>query len=160
MPAGRPIEWTPEKLEELGKELIEHVSMAGVYTIESFCIQKEKSVSWLTKTAERHEEFSQTYARAHDILANKLIVKGITEGLDSWIAGSLIGIHSTLIKQKKQQERKEKLDDELTKIEHQERMKNKHEAEVVDQDRMNQMAIELQEYRRRHGPLNANSTAE
>jgi len=81
---GRPIEWTEEKLHELGKELMDHVNEDGVYHLSSFCVKKMKTSSWMTDMTE-YPIFSLYHSLAKKILGNKLFRLSMEANPNNWV---------------------------------------------------------------------------
>lgn len=71
---GRPAEWTPKKLEELGKELLEYLKRPNVYHIAHFEIHEKKNVpGWLKSIGTRHPSFRPILKAAQGILGLKIM---------------------------------------------------------------------------------------
>lgn len=81
---GRPKEWTDEELHKLGKELVEHMKLPGVYHLSSFCAEKMKSQHWLYDMA-KYPIFSDYFACAKKILGNKMMRLSMEANPNNWV---------------------------------------------------------------------------
>lgn len=70
---GRPIEWTPEKLEELGKELLDFALNTPALHVSKFELHKGHLPGWLCELASRYSSFSQYIKGAKHIFGNKIL---------------------------------------------------------------------------------------
>lgn len=75
--AGRPREWTDEKLHELGKELIACVNEEDVWHLSEFAERHQKASCWLHELENREPIFSKYVTRARQILGRKIFKEGI-----------------------------------------------------------------------------------
>jgi len=75
--AGRPTEWTDEKLHELGEELVSCVKEDEVWHLSEFAERHEKSAQWINELDGRSKIFSEYVTRARQILGRKLFREGI-----------------------------------------------------------------------------------
>lgn len=72
-PGGRPREWTEEKLEELGKELLDFAKNTSALHVSKFEMHKGHLPGWLSELASRYNSFSQFIKGAKCIFGNKIL---------------------------------------------------------------------------------------
>lgn len=92
--AGRPREWTPEKLKKLGKELHDFCKRDDVYHISEFeVVEKEKSPGWLKWLAKDYPEFSPILQGAKHILGQKIVKQAMGGAGNNWIIGKFVPMY-------------------------------------------------------------------
>lgn len=111
---GRPVEWTPKKLDKLSKELIACVSREDVFHVSYFeCVEKNKEDGWLLNIAKRHPEFRGALKQAQRILGNKIMNHAMFKGGDKWVIKTLTPMYMDDIKQNQRAEQVQELEDKM-----------------------------------------------
>lgn len=83
---GRKREWTDERLHKLGKKLVSHCQLDGVWHITSFEVKEELSDGQLEYLYRTYPKvFLPYYTRALRILGNKIMKKSMDGGGDRWV---------------------------------------------------------------------------
>jgi len=76
---GRPIEWTPEKLKELGEELLDFSQNTVALHVSKFEIHKGHMPGWLAELASRYPSFSPYIKGARNIFGNKILEASLSD---------------------------------------------------------------------------------
>jgi hypothetical protein len=76
---GRPVKYTPEVLEKLGREMLRWFTAKKNYWLKDFAIKKEMCWSQFTELAEKSEPFSHALKTAKDMQESKLFKLGLSK---------------------------------------------------------------------------------
>lgn len=88
-PGGAPIQWTDEKLDAFGKEMVEFCQLEGVYRMCDFATHKKGSPSWLCQLVKEHPKLSEFYKWSKEILGSKLVAKSVDGSVSNWTLATL-----------------------------------------------------------------------
>ena len=106
---GRPLDWTPERIEEEAKELIEWSEKPDSLILKSFACQRRYAPSWMTYLADKNKSFSEALriARAN-VSARRELTAGLEGGIDTGIVKITLATyddeHRAVLKEMKQAE--------------------------------------------------------
>jgi len=91
---GRPTEWTPPKLDKLGKELHDFCKKPDVWHVSEFEVgEKGQSPGWLKTIASRHAKFRPILKGAQAILGQKMVKSSMDGGGNNWVIGKFIPMY-------------------------------------------------------------------
>lgn len=92
--AGRPVEWTSEKLKVLGEELIAYCLRPDVWHVSEFeLLEKKQCSGWLNQIATRQPEFHSFLKGAKEILAQKMVKTAMDGGGNNWVIGKFVPMY-------------------------------------------------------------------
>ena len=149
---GRPTEWTPEKLEKLGKELHDYCRRPDVWHVSEFEVgEKSQSPGWLNTIASRHANFRPILKGAQAILGQKMVKVSMEGGGNNWVIGKFVPMYLKDVDDFDEDKRDRQLDRELKKEKYKHELDSaKHEEATAKIDAFDKSAdLALENYKLR-----------
>lgn len=144
---GRPTEWTPKKLEKLGKELHDYCKRPDVWHISEFEVgEKGQSPGWLKMIANRHKQFRAILQGAKHILGQKMVRTSMDGNGNNWVIGKFVPMYLKDVDDFDEDKKDKQLDRELKKEKYKHELgAAKHEeagAKIDAFDKATELAME------------------
>ena len=130
---GRPVVWTTEELEIIGKKLIEWCREERNNHMSGFEDENDLPVDFCEDMARRRKsEFRRYYKQAQRILGHKIMNKAMFDGGDRWITSIFTPMYlddvDDYIESKKDKESERRIKETDKKMEAQEKYRGKAES--------------------------------